>query len=658
MKQLYFLLALLLITVSFAQTPQGFNYQATVRDNSGELVVSENVYFKFNVIQGSQTSVPVYSETHYVSTDDLGQVGLVIGEGTATTGVFTEIDWSLGNYFLGIELDTGSGYVAMGTTQMRSVPYALYAESSGSATSATTNLETILEKNNSANNEQIKNLQDPEDEQDVVTKAYTYSKAEVNTLIKTLQNQINDSGTDSPADASYPEGTVHCDPDNPTKVVDVTNPETGKTWMDRNLGASQVAESSTDADAYGDLYQWGRGADGHQCRDSQTTTTLSSTGQPGHGDFILAPNSPEDWLETENNLLWNSGTEESPVKTLNDPCPSGYRVPTSAELNAETQSWSSQDSSGAMVSPLKFPVAGYRSGSNGTVRAGAGGGYWTSALSGTVAVSLTFDEFQAVGNGSGNRAIGRSVRCIKYNSGEDTPSVTVPEAPSITGVTAGDGEAEITFDAPTEDGGSTITTYTATSSPGDITSSISQAGGGTITVDGLTNGTPYTFTVTATNGVGTSDTSDTSDPVTPVVTLNIGDYHEGGVVFHIFQSGEDGYVEGETHGLISAISNLRNSNFRDAKYRCTNYSVTIDGTIYSDWFLPSKDELNFMYQNKATIDETATANGGSSFSNTFYWSSTIYPYNNAYAYGKHFNGANMYNAGRQYTHSVRAVRKF
>ena len=209
MKQLYFILAILITAVSFAQTPQGFNYQATVRDNSGELVINQNVYFKFNVIQGSQTSVPIYTEIHYVSTDDLGQVGLVIGQGTSETGSFSQIDWSLGNYFLGIELDTGSGndYVAMGTTQMLSVPYALYAESSGNAATVTPNLKTILAEDNSANNQQIKNLADPTDDQDAVTKAYTYSKAEVNdrtytkaevdNLIAELQSQIADANEQS-----------------------------------------------------------------------------------------------------------------------------------------------------------------------------------------------------------------------------------------------------------------------------------------------------------------------------------------------------------------------------------------------------------------------------------------------------------------------------
>ena len=133
MKKLFTLLAFVTTITIFAQAPQGFNYQATVRNSAGALIVSQNVYFKFNVMLNSQTSVPVFTETHYVPTDDLGQVNLVIGQGTATTGTFSTINWGTGNYYLGIELNTGSGYVAMGTTQLLSVPYALYANSSGNS---------------------------------------------------------------------------------------------------------------------------------------------------------------------------------------------------------------------------------------------------------------------------------------------------------------------------------------------------------------------------------------------------------------------------------------------------------------------------------------------------------------------------------------------
>jgi hypothetical protein len=136
MKKLFTLLAFAITFIASAQAPQGFNYQATVRNSAGALIVNQNVNFKFNIMLNSQTSVPIYSETHFAPTDDLGQVNLTVGTGTPTTGTFSAINWASGSYFLGIELNTGSGYVAMGTTQLLSVPYALYANSSATSGSS------------------------------------------------------------------------------------------------------------------------------------------------------------------------------------------------------------------------------------------------------------------------------------------------------------------------------------------------------------------------------------------------------------------------------------------------------------------------------------------------------------------------------------------
>ena len=134
MKKLFTLIAFTITLIATAQAPQGFNYQATVRNSAGALITNQNVLFKFNIMLNSQTSLPVYSETHQAPTDDLGQVNIVIGTGTPTIGTFSAINWGNGSYFLGIELNTGSGYVAMGTTQLLSVPYALYANTAGSTT--------------------------------------------------------------------------------------------------------------------------------------------------------------------------------------------------------------------------------------------------------------------------------------------------------------------------------------------------------------------------------------------------------------------------------------------------------------------------------------------------------------------------------------------
>lgn len=191
MKKLYTLLALVITLITFAQAPQGFNYQATVRNSAGALIVNQNVNFKFNIMLNSATSLPVFSETHMAPTDDLGQVNLVIGTGTATTGTFSTINWGTGNYYLGIELNTGSGYVAMGTTQLLSVPYALYANSSGNVQAATPNLASVLAVNNSANNTKITNLANPTLIQDAVNKQYSDAgDSALQTQIDQLQAQI------------------------------------------------------------------------------------------------------------------------------------------------------------------------------------------------------------------------------------------------------------------------------------------------------------------------------------------------------------------------------------------------------------------------------------------------------------------------------------
>ena len=187
---------------------------------------------------------------------------------------------------------------------------------------------------------------------------------------------------------------------------DAQSPITGKIWMDRNLGADRVAISSTDASAYGHLYQWGRGTDGHQIRTSGTTTTLSSSDTPGHGNYILAPDSPYDWRSPQNDNLWQG------VKGINNPCPEGYRLPTEAEINAERLSWTGNDAAGAFNSALKLPMGGFRGSTGALSNVGNHGRYWTSTVSGFNSRYLAFDSSSA-SIGTSRRSAGRSVRCIK-----------------------------------------------------------------------------------------------------------------------------------------------------------------------------------------------------------------------------------------------------
>lgn len=181
----------------------------------------------------------------------------------------------------------------------------------------------------------------------------------------------------------------------------------GQIWMDRNLGASQVATSSTDAAAYGDLYQWGRGADGHQLRGSGITATLSSTDTPVDGNFITVAAAPNDWRDPQNASLWQG------VAGTNNPCPAGFRLPTEPESDTERTSWGSSGVAGAFGSPLKLVLAGGRGVLDGTLHSeGSTGYYWTSTVNGSYARSFHFSGVNDLQN-SDVRAEGFSVRCLQ-----------------------------------------------------------------------------------------------------------------------------------------------------------------------------------------------------------------------------------------------------
>ena len=371
--------ALILLNTNVnAQTPEKMSYQAVLRDGANDLIVNQNVGMRMSVLQGSINGASVYVETHSASTNAHGLVSLEIGTGAVVSGTFSEIDWGNGSFFLKAETDPTGGvnYTIEGTSQLLSVPYALHAKN-GLPSSGTHGQILAF-----CNGEPTWTL----------------------------------NGECPPPSGSFAQDYVHCNPNNPTQVIDVVNPVTGVIWMDRNLGANRVAISSTDAEAYGSLFQWGRFADGHQCvhryaGDGVTTssnTALNATvdsDTPPHGNFIITDSGNYDWRSPQNNNLWQG------VSGTNNPCPSGYRIPTEAELNAERLSWSSDNSAGAFASPLKLSLAGGRDFYSGQL-VDVGFGYlWSSTVSGSNARFLDFDTAYI---GTYYRAFGFSVRCVKH----------------------------------------------------------------------------------------------------------------------------------------------------------------------------------------------------------------------------------------------------
>ncbi len=133
MKKLTLTFALIMAITIVMSQPSAFKYQTLVRDASGEVLSNQPVSFQISILQGSASGTNVYTETHTATTNQFGLVSFEIGNGTVVSGDFGTIDWGSDDYFLQIELDENgsNNYQLMGTSQLLSVPYSLYAASTG-----------------------------------------------------------------------------------------------------------------------------------------------------------------------------------------------------------------------------------------------------------------------------------------------------------------------------------------------------------------------------------------------------------------------------------------------------------------------------------------------------------------------------------------------
>jgi len=222
------------------------------------------------------------------------------------------------------------------------------------------------------------------------------------------------------------------------------------------ISPSQQAYYSKPTDEYGDLYQWGRVADGHQLRTSQSYPTNNTTSENGavsgsdlDGDGQVASTSAaykkfiknndattfDDWRIPPVDILWYNGS-----KTINDPCPDGWRVPTGVELQSimdgskdivsfsgsynsvsgNRWQWVSTSGAGYLITPsgsssptLFLPAAGYRTHDYSTLTfVGSYGYYWSSSADGTNASRMTFNLDNVFPGNYASRSSGFSVRCV------------------------------------------------------------------------------------------------------------------------------------------------------------------------------------------------------------------------------------------------------
>jgi hypothetical protein len=202
----------------------------------------------------------------------------------------------------------------------------------------------------------------------------------------------------------------------------VTSPKTGKVWLDRNLGATQVATSSNDSAAYGDYYQWGRAKDGHQSPTPLLATqTPSSDIVSGNSKFIYGR---ADWTTADRSgalrkAAWADGGK-------NDICPAGFSVPTEADLKKELGSSKTYGVSDAASSFLRIPVSGFRDSSSSSAtfqNKGSDIALWVRDNTPNTGRAGYSPKLSIMGNdnafaaglsfGESQRTIGMNVRCIR-----------------------------------------------------------------------------------------------------------------------------------------------------------------------------------------------------------------------------------------------------
>ena len=238
--------------------------------------------------------------------------------------------------------------------------------------------------------------------------------AEINEIVSNLTPEEVDTVEEIQAVVSSTVGVATSIIHNGTTYGFVTSPHTGKVWLDRNLGASQVCTAYNDSSCYGDLYQWGRNFDGHQDRVSDKNSSLATDVNNTGSSFITTTraNRINDWVSASvdddgslRSANW-SATDGSSV------CPVGFRVPTFVELRKETFDEDVTNRATAFANFLKLPSSGYRRKDGKNKEEGLGGYVWPNAVSGSDSRAIYFENGSG-GTSDDNRVIGESVRCIK-----------------------------------------------------------------------------------------------------------------------------------------------------------------------------------------------------------------------------------------------------
>jgi len=399
MKQIIIIFAAVLLTATtWAQSPEKMSYQAVVRDASNDLIKDTQIGMQVSILQGATDGTAVYMETQTPTTNVNGLATVEIGGGTVVSGNFSTIDWSTGPYFIKTETDIENDgtYDITGTSQLLSVPYALYAKTAGDVTE--TDLGDVMTNGNDGNGFQIKNIADPTDAQDAATKAYVDVVKQM-----VLQMQAEDGVMDVDANhydavvigtqiwmaqnlkvTHYPNGDPISNVTDNTDWANLADDNTNEAYCYFNNN------SGNEADTYGALYTYAAAI-----ADNWTKDKVENQGICPDGWHL--PNNAE-WDELSN-FLGGSDVAGGKLK------------------EAGTTHWNSPNTGATNESGFTAIGSGYRRYNNGYFYSLKQiNNIWSAdELNSTIAnyYHLRDNNSQLIRPENGTKSHGYSVRCVK-----------------------------------------------------------------------------------------------------------------------------------------------------------------------------------------------------------------------------------------------------